>query len=173
MAKYIIDTDTGTCTAYKETASTASAADTMIKILQDNRGTKEYNGIVADIQKWFYGSLVKAPWCATCICYLLNKVNIVVRAENVNELRKILSADHYNGTYFPKSFIPKRIEKGDILFWLWSGDEMTNESNKHVGIAEYDTIDDTVFCIGGNQKDSICTQKYNRKQLYAIYRLRR
>lgn len=64
------------------------------------------------------------------------------------------------------------IKKGDILFWLWNGTTMTTTSSKHVGIAELDCNGDIIYCLGGNQKDKICTLAYNKKNLYAIYRFK-
>lgn len=175
MAMFIIDTEKRTCTPYmKDTSSELSRSEQMIRTLISNRGTAEYNGIVATIQKWYYGSLVKASWCATCISYLLNQAGISShKQENVYRLMLSLQSDHYNGTFYDKKNLPSMIKRGDILFWLWSGDTMTATSSKHVGMAEYDSNKDTVFCIGGNQKDKICTLEYERKYLYAVYRLAR
>lgn len=173
MPKYIIDTDLKTCLPYTETTSTESYINTMLGILQANRGVKEYEGIVAEIQKWYYGSLVKASWCATCLSYLLEKAGIKGhKSDNVNKLRVSLSQNHYYGTYYEKNDIPVMIKRGDILFWLWNGNTMLDTSSKHVGIAEYDSSGDKIYCVGGNQKDKICTLEYERKYLYAIYRLR-
>lgn len=173
MAKYIIDTDSGTCTLYTGTTTAVPEGTRMVEILAAHRGDTEYNGFCAVIQKWYYGSVVKSAWCATALSYLLNQIGLSQhKAENVNKLRLSLKNDHYNGTYYEGKDIPKTIQKGDILFWLWSGDTMTDTSSKHVGLAEYDTNTDTIYCIGGNQKDKICTLAYNRKNLYAIYRLR-
>ncbi len=172
MSRYIIDTEAGTVTPYTESAG-SSKAETMIATLCAHRGDLEYNGFVAIIQKWYYGSLVKASWCATTISYLFNQVGISIKAENVNRLREACKADHYNGTYYEGKDIPATIKRGDILFWLWSGDVMTDTSSKHVGIAEYDSDSNKIYCLGGNQKDKICTLEYARKNLYAIYRLGR
>lgn len=172
MPKYIIDTDKGTVEPYT-VAITASKAEQMINILCNHRGDTEYTGLCETIQKWYYGSLVKSAWCATTISYLFSKVDINHKAENVNRLRLSLSSDHYNGSYYEGNDIPKQIKRGDILFWLWSGDKMSDTSSKHVGIAEYDSNTDNIYCIGGNQKDKICTLAYNRKNLYAVYRLAR
>ena len=173
MAKYIIDTDSGTCIPYTDTSASVPKGIRMVEILAEHRGDTEYNGFCAVIQKWYYGSIVEAAWCATAISYLLNQIGISShKQENVNSLRLSLKDDHYNGTYYEGKDIPKTIQKGDILFWLWSGDTMTDTSSKHVGLAEYNTNTDTIYCIGGNQKNKICTLAYNRKNLYAIYRLR-
>lgn len=175
MAKYIIDTDAGTITEYKETTdSSILKSYQMILWLDAHRGVTEYNGVVADIQRWYYGTLIKAAWCATAVSYLLNMVGITShKSDNVNRLRLSLMSDHYNGVYYEGEDIPKVINKGDILFWLWEGSTMTDSSSKHVGLAEYRSDNDTIYCIGGNQRDKICTLAYDRKKLYAVYRLAR
>lgn len=47
---------------------------------------------------------------------------------------------------------------------------MTTSSSKHVGLAEYDSSADTIYCIGGNQKNKVCTLEYDRRYLYAVFR---
>lgn len=141
------------------------------------RGTKEYEGIVADIQKWYYGSLVKASWCATSLSYFANILGCLDRiggkAENVNQMRLNCkkAASEGKGQYFEGKDIPIKIQKNDILFWLWKGGEMKNDSSKHVGVAEFDSSNEIIYCIGGNQADQVCTKAYDRSFLYAIYRL--
>jgi len=145
--------------------------------MEKYRGTKEYDGIVAEIQKWFYGSLVKQSWCATCISYFANKLGVLEKIggknENVNVMRLACKkcSEEGKGQYFEGQDIPSKIEKNDILFWLWKGGEMKNDSSKHVGVAEYDSTNDIIYCLGGNQKDKICTLGYSRECLYAIYRM--
>lgn len=172
MAKYIIDTETGTCVPYSnvEVKSSNTIGEKIISFFQSHRGVVEYNGIVATIQKWYYGALVQASWCATAMSYAIKEVcglNIT-KQENVylllNELNNSGLGNLYMGSAIPS------VKKGDILFWLWSGSSMSTTSNKHVGVAEIDSNNDTIYCLGGNQKDKICTLAYNRKYLYAIYR---
>lgn len=174
--KYIIDTDAGTCAIYKEAtaASATSKAEKMVTELASHRGDTEYTGFCATVQKWYYGSVVKAAWCATTISYLLSNIaGINIKAENVNKLREKLAADHEHGTYYSKQNLPATIKRGDILFWLWSGDTMTDSSSKHVGIADKDAsaTATAIYCLGGNQKDKVCTLNYARENLYALYRL--
>lgn len=137
------------------------------------RGTMEYDGIVADIQKWYYGKLVKSSWCATTISYFANKLGILSqfggKNENVYNMMNAC-AKASPSQFFTKENLPSKIFKDDILFMLWSGDTMNTTSSKHVCVCEYDSTGDTIFCIGGNQKDKICTQKYERKNVYALFR---
>lgn len=172
MGKYIIDTDKGSCTPYVdagERTPAISKKEKMVRMLADHRGDIEYNGFVATVQKWFYGSLVKASWCATTISYLLAQVGLEdIKSDNVKTLLDKISA---SGKF---ELLDKtcNVERGDILFWLWSGDIMTTSSNKHVGIAEHPSKSNTIYCLGGNQKDKICTLAYDRKSLYRIARLK-
>lgn len=172
MSKYIIDTDTGSCVPYVEDGAATpsiSKKEKMVRMLAEHRGDTEYNGFCATIQKWFYGSVVEASWCATTISYLLAQVGLgELKAENVKTLLDKISA---SGKF---ELLDKTcdVERGDILFWLWSGNVMTTSSSKHVGIAEYDSTGNTIYCLGGNQKDKICTLGYDRKYLFTIARLK-
>lgn len=172
MSKYIIDTDTGSCTPYVEDGATTpsiSKKEKMVRILAEHRGDKEYEGFVKTIQTWYYGSLVKASWCATTVSYLLAQVGLSdIKAENVKTLLdKVVASKKFE--LLDRSCDVKR---GDILFWLWSGNVMTTTSSKHVGIAEFDSVRNKIYCLGGNQKDKICTLGYDRKYLFCIARLK-
>lgn len=174
MALYLIDTESGTCVPFSaDTKTDKTKAEKMVEILASYKGTKEYDGVVADIQKWYYGHLVEAPWCATCLSWLFNKVGITDKAENVRILLDKLTFAPYCTVYF-KDSIPRDLKKGDILFFHWTDEKnavMTTTSSKHVGLCEHDTNKDKIPCLGGNQSDSICTMEYDRKYLYAIARL--
>lgn len=175
MAKYIIDTETGICEPYHEEIPEAKG-EKLYKLFKQFEGTKEYDGIVAQIQKWYYGSLVKASWCATAVSYFASQLGIPIKAENVNVLKTAcdILAKGGIGKYYDRrtTGLPEFIYKGDILFWLWSGDQMTNTSSKHVGVCAADTsIYSTVVpCIGGNQDNKICVKNYDTRKLYAVYR---
>lgn len=174
MAKYIIDTETGICEPYSEDVP-ETKGEKLYKLFRQFEGTKEYDGIVAQIQKWYYGSLVKASWCATAVSYFASQLGIPIKAENVNVLKTacdILAKGGIGKYYDRTAGLPEVIHKGDILFWLWSGDIMTNTSSKHVGVCAADTsIQSAVVpCIGGNQDNSICVKNYDTRKLYAVYR---
>lgn len=146
-----------------------------VSLLQEHRGVTEYNGVVGDIQRWYYGTLVKSAWCATAISYFANMLGLLsdIGGKNSNVYQMYLDCK-VNGTgqMFDKNDIPKELKRNDILFWLWKDDVMIDTSSKHVGVCEYDTSSDKIYCIGGNQKDKICTLEYDRKYLYAVYRLK-
>lgn len=167
--RYLIDTDKGTCVPYD-----MPAKRTLADCFEEYEGTKEYNGVVAHIQRWYYGSLVKAAWCATAVSFFADQLGLdIQKAENVRVLME--NADKscqriYNRELGdPTDF---KIKRGDILFFLWEGDRMTTASSKHVGIAYYDcpANDSMVVTIGGNQDDSICVKSYDKRKLYAVYR---
>ena len=177
MAKYIIDTETGICEPYDDEIP-ETKGEKLYKLFKQFEGTKEYDGIVAQIQQWYYGSLVKTPWCATALSYFMDQLGVSLKAENVNDLRlkcKNLAEIHKTGKYYDRTGngLPNTIRRGDILFWLWSGDRMTNLSSKHVGVCANNTNIDSIVvpCIGGNQDDKICVRHYDTRRLYAVYRL--
>lgn len=149
---------------------------TLADIISNYIGTKEYEGIVDTIQKWYYGKTYMFPWCATLISYFANQLGIlpqVGKNENVYlmmcDCQKYANANK-EAKFFDKMYIPNKILKGDILFYLWEGSKMGISSSKHVSVAYVDTISDTILSIGGNQDDEICIKGYPRSKLYAVYR---
>ena len=168
--KYIIDTETLTITPYK-TESGTTRGQMMLTDMAQYVGTVEYEGIVETIQKWYYGSLVKAAWCATAISYFANKNGLpVTKAENVlNLLNNFKKLPNEYGTFYGRHHMPDVVMPGDICFWLWEGNIMFTTSKKHVSIATGEN-GSKVISLGGNQDDSICLKEYEKSCLYAIYR---
>ena len=147
---------------------------TLADLMAIHRGEKEYSGIVGAIQEWYYGKLVEASWCATGLSYFANVLGVLdkIGGKNENVYWMMKACERVGkGTFYTRSNLPNKIEKGDILFWLWEGNEMTATSKKHVGVAEYVSTGNEIFCIGCNQKDKICTLKYDRKFLYSVFRM--
>lgn len=168
MSKFIIDTEAGTCRPYG-----TPIALNIVDFLARYEGAKEYDGVVAIIQKWFYGSLVKAPWCATCMSWVFNQLGIPVdKAENVYTLMRNCqyAATQGHGTFYSKSELPPELNRGDVCFLLFSGTTMTITSSKHVTAFIKDSGNGRIRCIGGNQSDQIKVSDYNRSSLYAVYR---
>lgn len=175
-----IDTEKGTIVVdgvqvYPTAAVTEELPGAKIAdLFGQHRGDQEYNGTVADIQKWYYGSVVKAAWCATAMSYFANQAGLLDaiggKNENVYNMFKACAASGKGQMYYSGS-VPAQIKKGDILFWDWTGKGMTTTSSKHVNIAEYDSNGGNIFAIGGNQDDKICTKEYTRNNLYAVYRI--
>lgn len=178
--KYIIDLETMTVEECKEpakepTKEPANEPLTLADLFAEHRGVKEYDGIVAEIQKWFYGSLVKAAWCATSLSYFADKLGIIkqIGGKNENVYQMYINAKMAR----PIQMVDKAdlkdltITKGDILFFDWGGNGMSHGTPKHVGVAALDCKPgEPLFCIGGNQKDKICTLEYSRDALYAVFR---
>ena len=161
MSKYIIDTEAGTCQPYGAPIA-LNTADFL-----------EYDSVVSAIQKWYYGSLVKAPWCATCMSWALAMLGVrVEKAENVYTLMRNCqyAATQGYGTFFSRSELPPELNRGDVCFLLFSSTPMTAASSKHVTAYIKDVGANSIHCIGGNQSDGIFTKTYNRSNLYAVYR---
>lgn len=168
--KYIIDTEALTITPY-HTESGTTRGQKMLTDMAQYVGTVEYEGIVETIQKWYYGSLVKAAWCATAISYFASKNGLpVTKAENVLKLlHNFKKLPNEYGTFYDNKHIPSVVMPGDICFWLWEGNTMFTTSKKHVSIATGEN-GSKVLSLGGNQDDSICIKEYEKTCLYALYR---
>lgn len=160
--KITIDTTLRSCTFEEENVSRGTnCADELTKY----NGTKEYDGIVVEIQKWYYGRLVKAPWCATCVSYFCNKYAKngsfmqTHKYESCTAMRAALiknnlydSTKHYGGGNY-------KAKIGDIVFISWKNNA---NSPDHVGFVYY--INHTtgeLSVISGNSSDMIKIDNYN------------
>lgn len=135
-------------------------------------GTKEYDGVVATIQKWYYGTLVKASWCATSLSWCLSQLGIMKytigkKQENVYHF---VTAIRNTGTAKEIS-VGADLKRGDILVFNWNG-SFSPTSDKHITSCNEDTKScaDSIPCIGGNQSDMICIANYPRNKLVAVFR---
>lgn len=165
MSKYLIDTDKGTCVPYP------IAHKSPLELMAQDTGAKEWDDTVTKIQTWYYGKLYKVAWCASAASYYLYLAGLsIAKACNVYKLMQNCKESNL-GKLYTGDQIPTEIKRGDILFWLWKGDTMTASSSKHVGFCYTTTKGQTIACLGGNQDDKICTKNYDRKYLYAIFRL--
>lgn len=170
MAKYIIDTEAGTCEPYiANTPPESPVGQKLLDLMKPFIGTKEYDGVVSDIQRWYYGTLIKAPWCATCLSYFLNKAGVDIKDENVYGL--FLKAQASGRGSIIKN--PESLKKGDIVFILYSSN-MSTTASKHVTVC----VDDTAVSSsgsfmgrGGNQDDSLCDKVFACKNIYAVWRV--
>lgn len=170
--KYVINLDTMRVEEYREPGKDKR---TLADLFEAHRGVKEYDGVVATIQKWYYGSLIKASWCATSLSYFADQLGILpqIGGKNENVYQMYLDAKMKSPLQIRDKADVKDlvINKGDILFFDWTGKGMSHGSSKHVGVAALDCAPgDKLFCIGGNQKDKICTLEYSRDALYAVFR---
>lgn len=166
MAKYLIDTEAGTCVPYP------IAHKSPVELMEQDYGAQEWDDTVEKIQKWYYnGKSYHVSWCASALSYYLYLAGLTIsKACNVFKLMQNCK-DSGIGTFYDKDNLPDTIKRGDILFWLWKGDTMTAASSKHCGFCTISTEGEKIACIGGNQSDKICTKNYNREYLYAILRL--
>ena len=173
--KYIIDTDTMQITPYEDqkksnTNPGKTRGAQMVEQLEKWKGAKEWDNIVSGIQTWYYGYMSKTSWCATTISFLLTAVGVPVRRENVKALYD-LGKNSGVGRFYTKNDLPKTIKRGDVLFFLWTGNTMTETSSKHVTMCEDDTDGEMILCIGGNQSDGINPARYDRSYLYGVWRI--
>lgn len=166
MAKYLIDTEAGTCIPYKVSRKSP------VELMEQDYGAKEWDDTVEKIQKWYYnGKSYHVAWCASAVSYYLKMAGInIPKACNVFKLMQNCKNSGI-GRFYDKDHLPRTIKKDDILFWLWKGDTMTAASSKHCGLCAISTDGEKIACIGGNQDNKICTKNYDRKYLYAILRL--
>lgn len=143
-------------------------SDTAIKFLTRHIGTQEYDGIVADIQTWFYGHLVKAPWCATCVSYVLSKIyHYTCKYENVYHLNNwakstLIQVDSLSDA------------KENDLVIISYGAPLAVTSRKHATFYTGKRDDSgNYLCLGGNQSNSIRISAYSPSDIHAVYRPRK
>lgn len=148
-----------------------TGGDKLFQRMNALRGATAWDSKVAKIQTWFYGSYIKASWCATTVCYCANQVGLKLgKHENVKNLMDVCqeASKKGYGAFYSKDRLPT-LRKGDILFWLWSGSTMKTTSSKHVGVCERTNGSD-IYCLGGNQSGQVRTTVYDKRFLYAVYR---
>lgn len=134
-------------------------------------GTVEYNGIVATIQTWYYGTLVKDAWCATSTSYFANVAGILDQLggknEGVYEMMNACRALHKtDGRFWDYPNIPRDLKKHDIIFFKRSG--MSHVA--HLWCDQTYTGTGTINVLGGNQSDMICKKDYKQIGIQAVYR---
>ena len=154
---------------------------TVTDLFEQHLGAHEYNGIVETIQRWFYGYLYKASWCATSMSYFMDQLGLLDQIggknENVCLMMQATERAHKalkKGVFLYRDDIKPgmNIPRGTIVFNLYSGKPMTTTSSKHV-TSVYESFDWTPSgkyqALGGNQGDEISIKTYNRGNVYAIY----
>lgn len=137
-------------------------------------GAHEYEGIVAHIQKWYYGNLVEAPWCATSMCWAIGQVGLLQyvlegKTDNVYRLKTMLDKAVSKGKAYVVSD-KNSLERGDIIIFNWSGSFSTT-SSKHVSSFVRLLSDGSLVCIGGNQQNAIRECNYSWDKVVCAYRL--
>lgn len=132
-------------------------------------GTREYDGIVATIQKWFYGYLEKDKWCATSLSYFADQCGILDQLggknEGVREMYQACKGKHRRGLFYDYGNIPSVIPEGAVCFFLRNGASHVTVSAER---KKYDRLT-YLMCLGGNQNNSICIKSYHMQNLQAIF----
>ena len=144
-------------------------------------GTKEYNGIIADIQRWYYGYVSKTAWCATSMSKFMNNLGLLDQIggknENVCEMMWDTERAHIKlgkGRFYQRDDIPTgmQIPRGSIAFMLWYGKMEPGNPGKHV-TSVYKAFEWTKSgkfkALGGNQANGINLKEYNIGNIYAIF----
>lgn len=162
-----VEIDTATKTAWldgKEYALTEkqmSMIKTGADLMEEHLGTKEYEGIVADIQRWYYGRLVKAAWCATSVSYFLDKAGVGKQTGRFESCTRMLESFKKRGYldatafYGGGAYSPKR---GDIVFLSWK----CKFDPDHVGfISSINKDTGELVVTSGNSSDMIKQDSYN------------
>lgn len=142
---------------------------TVVDVFERYKGTKEYDGVVAVIQKWYYGSMVKAAWCATSMSWALAQLGLLKKTlgkkqENVYLMEKALESAGCQ-----EIEEADEAKRGDILILNFSS-TWNSTASKHVTAFTGQREGDLLYCIGGNQSDSIKVTGYNRKSVRSIWR---
>lgn len=145
---------------------------TVADVFYHYAGVKEYDGIVAVIQKWYYGSLVKDSWCATAMSWALAQLGLrdytlKGKFENVYLMNQALMKACSDGRC---EQIPTGCyHYGDIIV-LSFDDGFSITSNKHItSFVDWDG-GLKIKCIGGNQNDGIFEKSYFVKDIVQAYR---
>lgn len=142
---------------------------TLLEAFTPYIGTREYNGIVAEIQKWYYGFVSQTAWCATSMSYFANKCGILDQLggknEGVWEMYNKCKTAHKGGTFYDYGFLPEKIPEGAVCFFLRNGASHVTvcADTRSFNKANY------LLCLGGNQHDSICMQSYKMANLQAVF----
>lgn len=146
---------------------------TLADVMSNYIGTKEYEGIVAVCQKWYYGGAYQAPWCATFLSWCLSQMGLLtatldIKLENVyNCWNKLMNKTREGKVTLISS--PSQSKRGDIVVFNW--DKTFNTvSSKHIAVATGLFKDNKIEVIGGNQDDMICCKLYSMDKIVNVFR---
>lgn len=142
---------------------------TILEGFQQYEGTKEYDGIVAEIQTWYYGKMKRDAWCATSESYFANRAGVLDQLggknEGVREMYEACKRAKKGGRFYDFGEIPWTIPAGAVLFFLRNGaSHVTNAYETR----KYDR-QMHIACLGGNQDDQIKVKNYHMANLQAIF----
>ena len=143
----------------------------LIEAFEKYNGVREYDGIVAEIQIWYWGRLVKEPWCATALSFFAERCGILDQIGGKNagvwEMMNACRAKHEKDGRYIKYNEIREIDPEDIVFMQRNGASHVCVATQHIA---YRNSADTIACIGGNQNDMICVKSYAMNKISAIYR---
>lgn len=146
---------------------------TLADVMERYNGTREYDGVVAICQKWYYGRVYKAPWCATFLSWCLAQMGLLAitldtKLENVyNCWNKLMNKVREGKVTLITS--PSKTQRGDIVVFNW--DESFNTvSSKHIAVATGNFNGSQIEVIGGNQDDMICCKFYSIDKMINVFR---
>lgn len=145
---------------------------TIIEGFEQHLDTVEYNGIVAEIQKWYYGYVQHSAWCATSTSYFAYQAGVLDqlggRNEGVYEMMKACEVAHASGRVKGKFYgygnFPETIPKGAVIFFQRLGLSHVAHCYEPIKYSKLGWIQ----CIGGNQNDRICVKRYSMAAIQAI-----
>lgn len=145
---------------------------TLADVFEKYTGTKEYDGIVAVIQKWYYGYVSETPWCATALCWALAQLGLREytlqgKTDNVYTLYMMLEKACKQNRCTKIESITNAV-RGDIIILCYSQNFNTTAS-KHVTVFK-EIKNGSLYCIGGNQSNSIKSSHYMLDNCIGIYR---
>lgn len=141
---------------------------TLLDVMEPYLGSTEYNGVVGYCQKWYYGTVVEYPWCATWISWCLAQLGL---------LNRTLNSKYENVFYMEDGIIQKGTAKkvkiidmapGDIVFLNFS-EIWSPTASKHVTVCkEFNGA--TFIGRGGNQDNKVCDKTYSSLYIRGVYR---
>mgnify|MGYP001388080019 CR=1 FL=1 len=138
--------------------------ETITDAFEEMLDAKEWDSDVEKIQRWYYGSYVKAPWCATSLSYFAKEVGldkVVGKHENCDRMKEHLAKQglvYLSPQYDKKStYAPKR---GDIV--LMSNKHTYNDIT-HVGVVSSVNQKGEINVLSGNCDNAIKYKTYNYK----------
>lgn len=145
---------------------------TLADVLEHYEGIREYEGIVAVMQNWYYGYVRKTAWCAVTICWGLAQLGLrnytlEGKSDNVYQLDTMLEVACEKG-HCKRIDNFKDLKRGDIVVFNFSP-TFTPTSKKHVSV--FGSNDGAYLrCIGGNQSDQIKYSNYRVVDAVSAYR---
>lgn len=144
---------------------------TLVDVMEHYEGEREYNGIIKECQKWFYGYYYAAPWCATWLSFCLAQMGLLQKTCGKKQENVYLMDAAIKNTGKCEEIPIDKIKKGDIIVLCFDG-IYSSTAAKHITTAceDYYNESNYIHCIGGNQGDSISKVFYNINDIKRVWR---